>query len=74
MHSSTLYSQVRGSHVANADVFIFLISPDSVRPGAYTFTEFRLVREKWASPQQHLLPVLLEPTDMETIPAYLRRR
>jgi hypothetical protein len=55
-------------------VFIFLISPDSVRPGAYTFTELRLVREKWASPQQHLLSVLLEPTDMETIPAYLRRR
>ena len=60
------------AHIANADRFIFLISPESVRPGAYTLTELRLVREKWASPKQHVLPVLLEPTDMETIPAYLR--
>ena len=59
-------------HIANTDLFIFLISPESVRPGAYTLTELRLVREKWASPKQHVLPVLLEPTDMETIPAYLK--
>jgi hypothetical protein len=59
-------------HVENADLFIFLISPDSVRPGAYTLTELRLMREKWASPRKRVLPVMLEPTDMETIPAYLR--
>jgi hypothetical protein len=59
-------------HVENADLFIFLISPDSVRPGAYTLTELRLMREKWASPRKRVLPVMLEPTEMETIPAYLR--
>ena len=75
MHSSAPYSQIRGSQVTNVDLRIFLMSPESVRPGAdTTFTEHKLVREKWASPRQHVLPVLLEPTDMETIPAYLRRR
>jgi hypothetical protein len=66
------FNAVIREHIANAEWFIFLISPESVRPGAYTLTELRLVREKWASPEQHVLPVLLEPTDMETIPAYLR--
>jgi hypothetical protein len=50
---------------------IFLRSPESVRPGVdTTFTEHIRVREKEASPRQHVLPFLLEPTDMGTIPAY----
>jgi TIR domain len=66
------FHSVIRERVANADLFVFLISPESVRPGAYTLTELRLVREKWASPKKHVLPVLLEPTDMEAIPAYLK--
>jgi hypothetical protein len=59
-------------YIANADLFVFLISPESLRQGAYTLTELRLARDKWASPGKHVLPVLLKPTDMATIPAYLR--
>ena len=66
------FHSVIREHVAIADLFVFLISPESVRPGAYTLTELRLIREKWASPKKHVLPVMLEPTDMETIPAYLK--
>jgi hypothetical protein len=58
--------------VADAELFIFLITPASVRQGAYTLTELRMTREKWLHPRGHVLPVLLEPTDMQTIPAYLR--
>ena len=65
------HSMIR-EHVENADLFVFLISPESVRPGSYTLTELRLVREKWASPKKHVLPVMLEPTDSETIPPYLK--
>lgn len=66
------FHSVIREHVANADLFVFLISPESVRPGAYTLTELRLFRENWASPKNHVLPVMLEPTDMETIPPYLK--
>jgi len=65
------HSVIRG-HVASADLFVFLISPESVRPGAYTLTELRLIREKWPSPKKHVLPVMLEPTDLGTIPSYFK--
>jgi TIR domain len=66
------FNAVIRRYIANADLFVFLISPESVRQGAYTLTELRLAREKWASPKKHVLPVLLAPTALETIPAYLR--
>jgi hypothetical protein len=71
MHASAPYCQIRGSQDTTVDLRIFLRSPESVRPGADpTFMEHIRVREKWASPRHHVLPVLLEPTDMETVPAY----
>ena len=66
------FNAVIRRHIADADLFLFLISPDSVRQGAYSLSELRLAREKWPSPKKHVLPMLLEPTDIETIPAYLR--
>jgi hypothetical protein len=58
--------------VAAADLFVFLISPASVAGGAYTLTELRLAREKWPHPRDCVLPVLLEATELGSIPAYLR--
>jgi hypothetical protein len=66
------FNAVIRTRIVNADLFVFLISPDAVRQGAYSLSELRLAREKWTSPKKHILPVLLEPTDMETIPAYLK--
>jgi TIR domain len=66
------FNAVIRTRIAEADLFVFLISPDSVQQGAYSLSELRLAREKWTSPGKHVLPVLLEPTDMETIPAYLK--
>jgi hypothetical protein len=59
-------------HITGADLFVFLISPESVRAGAFTLTELKWAREKWSHPRKHVLPVLLEPTAMEQIPAYLK--
>jgi hypothetical protein len=58
--------------IAAADLFVFLISPESVAEGAYTLSELRMARDRWPSPGRHLLPVLLAATPMERIPAYLR--
>jgi hypothetical protein len=58
--------------VDEADLFVFLISPDSVDAGGYTLTEMGYARSRWQHPRGHVLPVLLQPTDFKTIPAYLK--
>jgi hypothetical protein len=55
-----------------SDLFIFLVSPESVEDGAYTLTELGFAREKWPSPSGHVLPVIVAPTELDRIPAYLR--
>jgi hypothetical protein len=66
------YHSVIRTRIAESDLFLFLITPRSIEEGAYSLTELRMARDKWAHPKGHVLPVLLERTDMDKIPAYLR--
>jgi hypothetical protein len=52
------------------DLFIFLISPDSVRPGKYTLVEVGYAERKWKLRDGHILPVLIRPTEFGSIPPY----
>jgi formylglycine-generating enzyme required for sulfatase activity len=54
------------------DLFIILLSPDTVDAGSYTLTETDIAAETWANPAGHVLPVLLRPVPFDTIPAYLK--
>ena len=58
--------------IDESDLFIFLISGQSVSPGRYTLTELKFAEEKWGHPAGHVLPVLTEPVPKESIPAFLR--
>lgn len=66
------YHSVIRENIEGAGLVVFLITPDSVREGSYALSELRIARERWPHPKGHVLPVLLEPTAMEEIPAYLR--
>ena len=66
------YNQSIRESIAEADAMIFLISPQSVETGRYTLTELKFARRKWTHPKQRVLPVLVHPTPIERIPAYLR--
>jgi hypothetical protein len=55
-----------------SDLFVFLISPESVAPGCYALTELAFARQKWNSPYNRVLPVMVEPTDLNDVPAYLK--
>lgn len=55
-----------------ADLFVFLVSPESVAPGAYTLSELAFAEKKWPHPRGHVLPVQIVPTPRRAIPAYLR--
>ena len=55
-----------------ADLIIFLISPRAVRDGSYALAELDMVRKRWPNPSGRVLPVMIEPTPMETVPPYLK--
>jgi TIR domain len=58
--------------VQASDFMIYLVSPESVTRGRYTLTELSFARQRWPNPNGHLLPVLVAPTPLDTIPAYLK--
>lgn len=59
-------------HIEECQLFIFLISPDSVTKPSYALTELKFARQKWPNPQSHVLPVVVRKTAAEMIPPYLR--
>jgi hypothetical protein len=66
------YDQQIERAVNNSDIFVFLISPDSVAEGRYTLTELTFARHKWPDPNGHILPVIARKTPFEKIPRYLK--
>jgi len=58
--------------IEESDLFVFLITPESVSPGRYTLTELKFAERKWPHPGGRVLPVVVEATPKEAIPAYLR--
>ena len=65
------HERIRAS-VDEADLFVFLVSPDSVAEGGYALTEMGYARARWAHPKGRVLPVRLRPTPFPDIPAYLK--
>ncbi|HTN48837.1 MAG TPA: toll/interleukin-1 receptor domain-containing protein [Burkholderiaceae bacterium] len=58
--------------IENCDLFIFLLSPESVAPASYALAELALAQSRWRHPRGHVLPVKLAPTPIETVPPYVR--
>ena len=58
--------------IGECELLVFLISPQSVAKGRYTLTELAFARSQWRSPRGRVLPVVVAPTPMESIPNYLK--
>lgn len=58
--------------IERSDFFIFLMSPDSLRPGRYPLAELSLAKRKWKNPVNHVLPVLAAHIPSKDWPPYLR--
>jgi TIR domain len=54
--------------VAGSDLFVFLVSPESVEPGSYCLTELGFARERWRRPADRILPVVVAPMPPESFP------
>src|SRR5687768_6803048 len=57
--------------IAACDVFLFLASKGSLRPGCYCLTELEFVAKRWPNPDGRFVPVLLEPLAAAELPAYV---
>ena len=57
--------------VAAAELFVFLVTPESVAAGSYTLAELALVEQKWPRPSGRVLPVMVVATPMAILPPYL---
>jgi len=58
--------------IGDCELLVFLVSPQSVAKGRYTLTELAFARGQWRSPRGRVLPVVVTPTPMESIPNYLK--
>jgi len=58
--------------IADCDVFIFLVSPESVATGSYALAELNLAQQRWRHPGGRVLPVVVAPTPLNSIPPYLK--
>jgi hypothetical protein len=53
------------------DLFIFLISPESLS-GRYALSELNVIQKSAPAPGNRVLPVMAVPVAMDAVPAYLR--
>jgi formylglycine-generating enzyme required for sulfatase activity len=70
--AGTEYDQRIIEAVEGADLFVFMLSPASIRPGSYALTELNLAQKKWANPSGRVLPVAVEPVAFDHVPPYLK--
>lgn len=65
------YHQAIRTAVDAADLFIFLVAPESLRAGSYTLVELERARERWPVPSGRVLPLVLEAVPRSQLPPYL---
>ena len=58
--------------IRSSDLFVFLISPESIAKGSYARTELQYAQATWRNPIGRVLPVLAVDTDFAAIPEYLK--
>jgi TIR domain-containing protein len=58
--------------IDQCDVFVFLITENSIAKGKFTRTELQLARNKWSFPAGHVLGVNLSEIPAKSLPAYLQ--
>ncbi len=58
--------------IKESGLFIFLVSPDSIKEGCEALSQLAIARNQWRSPKDRVLPVLAMPVDEQSIPVFIR--
>jgi len=64
------YDRAIRKDIAHCDLFIYLISPESVAAGTYALTELGMAQKRWPDPSGKLLPVMIRRTPIDSVPVY----
>ena len=65
------YGSAIRRHIQACDLFVFLISPESVS-ARYPLTELELFQKEEPAPGKRILPVMAVPVPINSVPNYLR--
>lgn len=65
------HTQIRRA-IADSDLFVFLISENSIDAGSYTLNELEIAEKSLKQASGRLLPVLLKPMPFEQIPTFAK--
>ena len=65
------HNRIRAA-IEQSDLLVFLVTPDSVDAGSYTLTELEIAEKSWTRASGKLLPVILRPTPLDTMPSIVR--
>lgn len=58
--------------IKDSELFIFLLSPNSLSNGSYAVTELKFAKSKWKNPSGKILPVMVVPTLISDVDPYLK--
>lgn len=58
--------------IERADLVVFLLGPEALDAGSYTLNEIEIAEKSLRSPSGRVLPVLVRPTPLDSIPTFLR--
>jgi len=60
------------AEIERCDVFVFLISKESIAGDSYARAELELARARWPRPNGQVVPVMADDVPIEQLPQYLR--
>ena len=69
--SSNFHGVIRRD-IRRAGLMVFLVSPQSVRPGSYARAELKIAQREWKTARRRVVPMMVEPTAYEAMPGFLR--
>jgi len=72
IHAGSNYEQIIENEIKRSNIFLFLASSASLSEGRFTWTELRIAEDTRPVAENHVLPVILDETKVEELPAYLR--
>jgi hypothetical protein len=73
IHPTEAYDRKIREDIEKSDLFVFLISPDSVKKGKYTLTELNFAEGNWESLAGNVMPVMIRDTPPKAVPSSLAR-
>jgi len=58
--------------IEKAQLFIFLVSPESIKKGSSTLSELSIARHRWRTPKDKVMAIMASSVELSTLPQFLQ--